>query len=162
MFVDLAKMEVIAGKGGDGIVAYRRELKVEKGGPFGGSGGAGGSIIFVGDEGLSTLLDLRYHQKLEGQDGCKGAHKGMTGANAEHTYVRVPVGTMIFDDETSKLIGDITQHQQEVVVVKGGRGGRGNMAFASGTLKCPDFCEKGEPGERRKIRCELKVLADCG
>ncbi|MDE5867441.1 MAG: GTPase ObgE, partial [Anaeroplasmataceae bacterium] len=162
MFVDLAKMEVIAGKGGDGIVAYRRELKVEKGGPFGGSGGAGGSIIFVGDEGLSTLLDLKYHQKLEGQDGCKGAHKGMTGANAEHTYVRVPVGTMIFDDETSKLIGDITQHQQEVVVVKGGRGGRGNMAFASGTLKCPDFYEKGEPGERRKIRCELKVLADCG
>lgn len=162
MFVDLAKLEVFAGKGGDGIVAYRRELKVEKGGPFGGSGGMGGSIIIVGDEGLSTLLDLRYKQKLEGDAGEKGAHKGMTGANALPTYVRVPVGTMIFDDETGKLIGDITKHQQEVVVAKGGRGGRGNMAFATGTLKCPDFCEKGEPGEHKKIRFELKVLADCG
>ncbi len=162
MFVDLAKMEVTAGKGGDGIVAYRRELKVEKGGPFGGSGGAGGSIIFVGDEGLSTLLDLRYHQKLEGENGEKGAHKGMTGANALPTYVRVPVGTMIFDDETGKLIGDITRNKQEIVVARGGRGGRGNMAFATGILKCPDFCEKGEPGEKRKIRCELKILADCG
>lgn len=162
MFVDLAKMEVTAGKGGDGIVAYRRELKIEKGGPFGGSGGMGGSIIFVGDEGLTTLLDLRYHQKLEGNPGEKGAHKGMTGACAENTYVRVPVGTVIYDDETGKVIGDITKNKQEVIVAKGGRGGRGNMAFATGTLKCPDFCEKGEPGERKRIRCELKVLADCG
>lgn len=162
MFVDLAKLEVIAGKGGDGIVAYRRELKVEKGGPFGGSGGMGGSIIIVGDEGLSTLLDLRYKQKIEGQNGEKGAHKGMTGANALPTYVRVPVGTVIYDDTTGKVLGDITKHQQELVVAKGGRGGRGNMAFATGVLKCPDFCEKGEPGERRVIRFELKVLADCG
>ncbi len=162
MFVDLAKMEVEAGKGGDGIVAYRRELKVEKGGPFGGSGGDGGSIIFVGDEGLSTLLDLRYHRVLTGNAGEKGRHKGMTGACALHTYIKVPVGTVIYDDETDKIIGDITKHKQEVVVAKGGRGGRGNMAFATGILKCPDFCEKGEPGEKRKIRCELKILADCG
>lgn len=162
MFVDLVKMELEAGRGGDGIVAYRRELKVEKGGPFGGNGGAGGSIIFVGDEGLSTLLDLRYNKILKGTPGEKGAHKGMTGANAPHTYVKVPVGTILFDEETGKVIGDITKHNQELVVCKGGRGGRGNMAFATGTLKCPDFCEKGEPGQRRKVRCELKVLADCG
>lgn len=162
MFVDLVKMELEAGRGGDGIVAYRRELKVEKGGPFGGNGGNGGSIIFVGDEGLSTLLDLRYNKKLTGISGEKGAHKGMTGANAPHTYVKVPVGTIIFDETTGRVIGDITKNQQEVVVCKGGRGGRGNMAFATGILKCPDFCEKGEPGEKRSVRCELKVLADCG
>ncbi|MDE5855846.1 MAG: GTPase ObgE [Anaeroplasmataceae bacterium] len=162
MFVDLVKMELEAGRGGDGIVAYRRELKVEKGGPFGGNGGNGGSIIFVGEEGLSTLLDLRYNKIIKGTPGEKGAHKGMTGANASHTYVKVPIGTIIFDEETGRVIGDITKHKQEVLVCKGGRGGRGNMAFATGTLKCPDFCEKGEPGEKRSIRCELKVLADCG
>ncbi len=162
MFVDLAKMEIEAGSGGDGIVAYRRELKVEKGGPFGGSGGKGGSIIFVGDEGLSTLLDLRYNKVLRGNPGEKGRHKGMTGANAADTYVKVPVGTIIFDDETGRVIGDITKHNQEVIACKGGRGGRGNMAFATGVLKCPDFCEKGEPGEKRRVRCELKILADCG
>ncbi len=162
MFVDLAKMEVEAGKGGDGIVAYRRELKVERGGPFGGSGGNGGSIIFIGDEGLSTLLDLKYKKELKGNPGEKGRNKGQTGACAEHTYVRVPVGTIIYDESTGRVIGDITAHEQEVVVCKGGRGGRGNMAFATGVLKCPDFCEKGEPGQKRMIRCELKILADCG
>ncbi|MDE5715759.1 MAG: GTPase ObgE [Anaeroplasmataceae bacterium] len=162
MFVDLAKMEVEAGKGGDGIVAYRRELKVERGGPFGGSGGNGGSIIFVGDEGLSTLLDLKYKKELKGNPGEKGRNKGQTGACAEHTYVRVPVGTIIYDEKTGHVIGDITSHHQEVEVCKGGRGGRGNMAFATGVLKCPDFCEKGEPGQKRLIRCELKILADCG
>ncbi len=162
MFVDIAKMEVEAGKGGDGIVAYRRELKVERGGPFGGSGGKGSSIIFKGSEGLSTLLDLRYNRILKAPAGEKGRNKGMTGANAEDTYVLVPVGTTIFDDETGKVIGDITRNNEEVVVAKGGRGGRGNMAFATGIMKCPDFCEKGEPGESKKIRCELRVLADCG
>lgn len=162
MFVDLVKMELEAGRGGDGIVAYRRELKVEKGGPFGGNGGNGSSIIFVGEEGLSTLLDLRYNKIIKGNPGEKGAHKGMTGANATPTYIKVPVGTIIFDENTGRVIGDITRHKQEVLVCKGGRGGRGNMAFATGTLKCPDFCEKGEPGEKRLIRCELKVLADCG
>lgn len=162
MFVDQAKMELEAGKGGDGIVAYRRELKVERGGPFGGSGGKGGSIIFKGNEGMSTLLDLRFNRILKGKHGEKGRNKGQFGANAEDTIVLVPVGTTIFDDETNRVIGDITTHNQEVVVCKGGRGGRGNMAFASGTLKCPDFCEKGEPGEKKNIRCELRVLADCG
>ena len=162
MFIDHAKMEVEAGKGGDGIVAYRRELKVDMGGPFGGTGGNGGSIIFKGSEGLSTLLDLKYNRILKGNPGEKGRTKGQFGACAEHTYVLVPVGTTIYDDDTNKVIGDITRHNQEVIVCKGGRGGRGNMAFASGTLKCPDFCEKGEPGEKKNIRCELRVLADCG
>ncbi len=162
MFVDIAKIDVEAGKGGDGIVAYRRELKVERGGPFGGSGGKGASIIFKGSEGLSTLLDLRYNRILKAPAGEKGKNKGMTGANAEDLYVLVPVGTTIFDDETGKVIGDITKNDEEVVVAKGGRGGRGNMAFATGIMKCPDFSEKGEPGEARKVRCELRVLADCG
>lgn len=162
MFIDSATMEITAGKGGDGIVAYRRELKVERGGPYGGSGGKGGSVIFVGDEGMSTLLDLRYNKVVKGNPGEKGKNKGMYGANADNTYIRVPVGTTIFDDDSGKVIGDITKNKQEVIVCKGGRGGRGNMAFANGVIKCPDFCEKGEPGEHRFIRCELRVLADCG
>ena len=153
MFIDQAKMEIFAGKGGDGIVAYRRELKVEYGGPFGGNGGNGGSIIFVGDGGMNTLLDLKYKTVLKGENGEKGKHKGMYGANANDTFIRVPVGTTIFDD---------TKDGQQAIIAKGGRGGRGNMAFQSNTLKCPDFCEKGEPGEHKFIRCELRVLADCG
>lgn len=162
MFVDEVKVELYAGKGGNGIVAYRRELKVEKGGPFGGNGGAGGSIIFIGDENLSTLLDLRYSRIIKGENGENGRTKGQYGACAKDTYVRVPLGTVVYDDDTNQVIVDITRHKEEVVVCKGGRGGRGNMAFASGTNKCPDFAEKGEPGEHRFIRCELKVLADCG
>lgn len=162
MFIDQVKMELHGGKGGDGIVAYRRELKVEKGGPFGGSGGRGGSIIFVGDEGLSTLLDLKYKKVLKAIDGERGKHKGMFGANAENTYVRVPLGTVVYDDDTNLVIADITKQGQEATICLGGRGGRGNMAFANGYNKCPDFCEKGEPGQTRYIRVELKVLADCG
>ena len=162
MFVDEVKVELTAGKGGNGIVAYRRELKIEKGGPYGGNGGAGGSIIFIGDENLSTLLDLRYNKVIKGNNGENGSTKGMYGKSAEDTYIRVPLGTVLYDDDTNRVIGDITRNKEEVVVCKGGRGGRGNMAFASGINKCPDFAEKGEPGEHRFVRCELKVLADCG
>ena len=162
MFVDQVKVELFAGKGGNGIVAYRRELKIEKGGPYGGNGGAGGSIIFIGDENLSTLLDLRYSKIIKGNNGENGRTKGQYGKCAEDTYVRVPLGTTLIDDDTNLVIADITRHKQEVVVAKGGRGGRGNMAFATGTNKCPDFAEKGEPGEHRYVKCELKVLADCG
>lgn len=162
MFVDEVKVELTAGKGGNGIVAYRRELKIEKGGPYGGNGGAGGSIIFIGNENLSTLLDLRYNKVIKGNNGENGRTKGMCGKSAEDTYIRVPLGTVLYDDDTNRVIGDITRNKEEVVVCKGGRGGRGNMAFASGINKCPDFAEKGEPGEHRFVRCELKVLADCG
>lgn len=162
MFIDEVKLEVNGGKGGNGIVAYRRELKVEKGGPFGGSGGKGGSIYFIGDEGLSTLLDLKYMKVIKGKDGENGKNKGMYGAEAKDTYIRVPLGTTIYDIDTNEVIGDITMKDQTFMVARGGRGGRGNMAFATGINKCPDFSEKGEPGQRRFIRCELKVLADCG
>lgn len=162
MFIDEVRLEVNGGKGGNGIVAYRRELKVEKGGPFGGSGGKGGSIYFIGDEGLSTLLDLKYMKVIKGKDGENGKNKGMYGAEAKDTYIRVPLGTTIYDIDTNEVIGDITMKNQAFMVARGGRGGRGNMAFATGINKCPDFSEKGEPGQKRFIRCELKVLADCG
>ena len=162
MFVDQVNIEITAGKGGDGIVSYRRELKVAMGGPYGGSGGRGGDIIFVGDEGMSTLLDLRYSKVVKGDDGEKGKIKGMMGACADDTLIRVPVGTTVYDADTNKVIGDITKHGEKVIAAHGGRGGRGNLAFQSNRLKCPDFCEKGEPGEHRYIRCELRVLADCG
>ena len=162
MFVDQVNIEITAGKGGDGIVSYRRELKVSMGGPYGGSGGRGGDIIFVGDEGMSTLLDLRYSKVVKGNDGEKGKIKGMMGACASDTLIRVPVGTTVYDADTNKVIGDITKNGEKVIAAHGGRGGRGNLAFQSNRLKCPDFCEKGEPGEHRYIRCELRVLADCG
>ena len=162
MFIDEVKLELFAGYGGNGIVAYRRERGVEFGGPAGGSGGSGGSIIFIGDEGLSTLLDLRYNKIMKADNGSTGKAKGMNGANALDRYVRVPLGTTIYNQETNQVIGDIVFNKQEVVVAKGGRGGRGNVAFATSRNPAPELCEKGEPGEHKFVRCELKVLADCG
>ncbi len=162
MFVDEIRIEATAGKGGDGIVAYRREFKVEKGGPFGGNGGKGGSIIFICDSGINTLLDFRYLRHVKGTPGEKGRTKGMTGGCAEDTFIKVPIGTTVRDEDTGKIVGDLTIHGQTVEICAGGRGGRGNMSFASGINKCPDFCEKGEPGEHRNLKLELKVLADCG
>ena len=162
MFIDQIEVEVSAGKGGDGIVAYRREWAVEKGGPYGGNGGDGGSVIFVGEEGLQTLLDFRFMKHIEAKDGERGKTKGAYGAKADDTIIKVPVGTLIYNIDNDKLIADINYHGKKVVVCKGGRGGRGNMAFANGINKCPDFSEKGEPGEHKMLRLELKVLADCG
>ncbi len=162
MFVDQIKITVEAGKGGDGIVAYRRELKVPLGGPYGGRGGKGGDIIFVGNKNLSTLLDYRYNRNIKGKDGQKGMNKGMTGRNAVDTYLYVPLGTTIFDDDTNKVICDILYDKEEVVVCKGGRGGRGNMDFKTHANPCPSICENGEPGESLNLRLELRVLADCG
>lgn len=162
MFLDSVKIEVNAGKGGNGIVAYRRELKVEMGGPFGGSGGKGGDIVFRGNSGLSTLLDLKYMKVIKGNNGENGRNKGMYGAQAEDTVIDVPLGTTVYDEDTKEVVADITKPGQMAIIAKGGRGGRGNMAFATGINKCPDFSEQGEPGQKRYIRCELKVLADCG
>lgn len=162
MFVDQIEVEVSAGKGGDGIVAYRREWAVEKGGPFGGNGGAGGSVLFKAEEGLRTLLDFRFMKHIIAKDGERGKTKGAYGAKAKDTIIKVPVGTVIYDLDTNKIIADINKANMEVLICQGGRGGRGNMAFANGINKCPDFCEKGEPGEHKNIRLELKVLADCG
>lgn len=162
MFVDLVKIKVSSGKGGDGIVAFRREKFVPMGGPAGGDGGKGASVIFVGDEGLSTLIDLKYNKIIKASPGENGKPKKMDGANGSDLIVRVPVGTTIYDDDTDKVIGDVTEHNQEVLICKGGRGGRGNVKFMSSRNTAPEIAEKGEPGITRNIRVELKVLADVG
>lgn len=162
MFVDVAKIKLTSGKGGDGIVAFRREKYVPKGGPAGGDGGKGGSIVFIGHEGMSTLIDLKYNKILRADDGERGKPKRMNGANAEDLIVEVPLGTTIYDDDTNDIIGDITKHNQTVLVLRGGRGGRGNVQFTSSANTAPEIAEKGEPGTTRFIRVELKVLADVG
>ena len=162
MFVDLVKIKVYSGKGGDGTVAFRREKFVPMGGPSGGDGGKGGSVIFKGNEGLSTLIDLKYNKQIKAEDGENGKPKKMNGAGGDDLVVLVPVGTTIYDDDTDLVIGDITEHNQEVVICKGGRGGRGNVKFTSSRNTAPEIAEKGEPGVKRNIRVELKVLADVG
>jgi len=162
MFVDLVNIKIASGNGGDGIVAFRREKYVPMGGPSGGDGGKGASVIFIGDEGLSTLIDLKYNKVLRAEDGESGKPKKMNGAGGPDLYVRVPVGSTIYDDENDKVIGDITENGQEVMICKGGRGGRGNVKFTTSRNTAPEICEKGEPGIVRNIRVELKVLADVG
>jgi len=162
MFVDLVKIKVESGKGGDGIVAFRREKYVPMGGPAGGDGGTGGSIIFEGHEGLSTLVDLRYNKIIAAPPGENGKPKKMDGANGKDRIIKVPVGTTIYDDKTNKVYGDITNHKQKVIVCAGGRGGRGNVKFATSRNTAPEIAEKGEPGTIKHIRVELKVLADVG
>ena len=162
MFVDEVKVQVVAGRGGNGLVAFRREKYIAFGGPAGGTGGKGGDIIFEGDEGLSTLLDLRYNKIMKATHGENGRSKGMNGANAEDMIIKVPVGTTIYDDTKGTIIGDITLHKQQVIVAHGGRGGRGNIAFATSRNPAPSICEKGEEGEDKMIRVELHVLADVG
>lgn len=162
MFVDLATIQVHSGKGGDGTVAFRREKYVPMGGPAGGDGGKGGDVLFIGNEGLSTLIELQYNKVLKAEPGENGKPKKMNGANGADLIIEVPVGTTIYDNDTDKVIGDITEHQQRVLVAKGGRGGRGNVKFTSSRNTAPEIAEKGEPGLSRSIRCELKVLADVG
>ncbi|MCF7926475.1 MAG: GTPase ObgE [Candidatus Izimaplasma sp.] len=162
MFVDLAKITVSSGKGGDGTVAFRREKYVPKGGPSGGDGGKGGSIYFEGDEGLSTLLELKYSKQLKADDGENGKPKKMHGKDGEDRVIKVPVGTTIYNEETKKVIGDITTHEQRILICKGGRGGRGNVKFTTSRNTAPEIAERGEPAETKEIRVELKVLADVG
>jgi GTP-binding protein len=142
MFVDSVKIHVKAGNGGDGIVAFLHEKYMDKGGPSGGHGGRGGSVIFVGEEGLTTLLDFRFQRKITAQPGQKGMDKNCAGKKGENVYVSVPVGTTIINAETNTVIGDITKHKQEVIVAHGGRGGKGNAAFASPRNTTPQFAEK--------------------
>lgn len=161
-FIDVATIKLFAGKGGDGAVAFHRELYVPKGGPSGGDGGNGGSIIFVGDEGMNTLLDLKYQREIKAVDGENGSIKNMHGKNAANKYIKVQLGTLIYNNKTNEIIGDITTHQQEIVLAKGGQGGRGNARFANSKNKAPTIFEAGDLGETLEIRCELKVLADVG
>ena len=162
MFVDEVIVEVTAGHGGDGCMAFRREKYVAMGGPFGGNGGKGGDVIFKADEGLRTLIDLRYQKKVKGNSGMNGEGKGKNGKNADDTIIKVPVGTTVKDNETGMIIGDLIKNGQEVVVSYGGRGGRGNVTLATRSNPCPSYCERGEPGESRKVKVELRMLADVG
>ncbi|MED4603852.1 GTPase ObgE [Paenibacillus validus] len=162
MFVDKAKIYVKGGDGGDGLVAFRREKYVPEGGPAGGDGGNGGNVIFRVDEGLRTLVDFRYQKHFKAERGEKGRNKSQHGANAEHMIVRVPPGTVVIDDDTQEIIADLTRHGQEVVIAKGGRGGRGNTRFATANNTAPEIAENGEEGQERWVVLELKVMADVG
>ena len=160
MFIDEVKVEVQAGNGGNGCLAFRREKYIEMGGPFGGNGGNGGDVVFEVDEGLNTLIDLRYSKKYRAKNGEHGQGKGMHGKNAPDLIIKVPPGTVVTDTETGFILGDLTKKGDSLIVAAGGRGGRGNMAFATRTNTAPDFCENGEPGEEKILKVELKLLAD--
>lgn len=162
MFVDEVIVELTAGRGGDGCMAFRREKYVAMGGPFGGNGGKGGDIIFKVDEGLRTLIDLRYQKHIKASSGENGQGKNKNGKNATDMIVKVPLGTTIKDNETGAIIGDLTKNGEEIIVAYGGRGGRGNVTLATRSNPCPSYCEYGEPGENRKVKVELRMLADVG
>lgn len=162
MFVDEVVLSVIAGSGGDGCTAFRREKYVEMGGPFGGNGGKGSDIIFKVDEGLHTLLDLRYQKQIKGSKGENGKGKNQHGKNSPDVIVKVPLGTVVTDMDTGLIVCDLKKKDDSFIVAKGGRGGRGNTAFKTQTNTAPDFSENGEPGEERTLKVEVKMLADVG
>lgn len=162
MFVDKAKIYVKGGDGGDGLVAFRREKYVPEGGPAGGDGGDGGDVIFRVDEGLRTLVDFRYQKHFKAERGEKGRNKSQHGANADDMVVRVPPGTVVIDDDSQEILADMTHHGQELVVARGGRGGRGNTRFATASNTAPAIAENGEEGQARWVVLELKVMADVG
>ncbi|EIO0103481.1 GTPase ObgE [Staphylococcus pseudintermedius] len=162
MFVDQVKISLKAGDGGNGITAYRREKYVPFGGPAGGDGGRGASVVFQVDEGLRTLMDFRYQRHFKAKKGDNGQSSNMHGKNAENLVLKVPPGTIIKDVETGQTLADLVEHGQSAVVAKGGRGGRGNSRFATPKNPAPDFSENGEPGEEIDVTLELKLLADVG
>lgn len=162
MFVDEVIVKLYAGSGGNGCTSFRREKFEPMGGPDGGNGGRGSSIVFVGDESLKTLVDLRYHKIIKAEKGSNGKGSNKYGANSEDVRIKVPLGTTIYDADSGLIIADILKNDEEVVVAKGGRGGRGNKSYATHDNPAPNFSEKGEPGEEKVIRCELKVVADVG
>ena len=162
MFVDEVLLRVEAGNGGDGCTAFRREKFVPMGGPYGGNGGHGSDIIFKVDEGLHTLLDLRYQKTIKGPKGENGRGKNQHGKGAEPTIVKVPLGTVVTDMDTGLILADLSHKNQEEIIAKGGRGGRGNTAFKTQTNTAPDFSENGEEGEKKNLKVEVKMLADVG
>ncbi len=162
MFVDEVEVELVAGNGGNGCTAFRREKYVAMGGPFGGDGGKGGDIIFRADTGLNTLLDLRYQKIYRAEKGSNGEGKNKDGKNAEDLIVKVPLGTVVTDKETNEIIADLTKPNQEKVIARGGRGGRGNSSLRTKSNTCPTYSENGEEGEHKFIKVELKLLADVG
>lgn len=162
MFVDEVIIKVKAGNGGDGCTAFRREKYIPDGGPFGGNGGRGANIIFKTDLGLRTLLDLRYNKLIKAPKGANGSGKNKNGRGADDVIIKVPVGTTVKDMDTGLIIADLTKENDEVVVAYGGRGGRGNTAFATAANPAPNFSEHGEPGEEKTLKVELRLLADVG
>ncbi|WP_100406562.1 GTPase ObgE [Bacillus solitudinis] len=162
MFVDKVKVYVKGGDGGNGMVAYRREKYVPDGGPAGGDGGRGSSVVFEVEEGLRTLMDFRYNRHFKAPRGEHGRTKNQHGKNADDMIVKVPPGTTVIDEKTGEVIADLTEHGQKAVIAKGGRGGRGNTRFATPVNPAPEIAENGEPGIERDVTLELKVLADVG
>jgi len=162
MFIDRAKISIKAGDGGDGMSSFHREKYVVKGGPDGGDGARGGDIVLLADRNMNTLLDFRYKKKFKADRGGAGEDNNKFGRKAESIIVKVPVGTLAFDDESGELIADLVEEGQTVVAARGGRGGRGNARFPNSVNRAPTFAEHGEPGEERKLRLELKLLADVG
>ncbi|MBM7706654.1 GTPase ObgE [Chryseomicrobium aureum] len=162
MFVDHVKIYIKGGDGGDGMVAFRREKYVPNGGPAGGDGGRGGNVIFEVEEGLRTLMDFRFKRHFKADRGEHGATKGMHGRGADDMIVKVPPGTVIINEETGDILADLVEHGQQKTIAKGGRGGRGNIRFATPQNPAPELSEKGEPGQELNVILELKVLADVG
>lgn len=162
MFVDQVKIYVKGGDGGNGMVAFRREKYVPKGGPAGGDGGKGANVVFEVDEGLRTLMDFRYQRHFKAPRGEHGMSKNQHGRNAKDMIVKVPPGTVVIDESTKEVIADLVEHGQRAVIAKGGRGGRGNSRFATPANPAPELSENGEPGQERDIILELKLLADVG
>lgn len=162
MFVDQTKIYVKGGDGGNGMVAFRREKYVPKGGPAGGDGGKGADVVFEVNEGLRTLMDFRYQRHFKAPRGEHGMSKNQHGKNSKDMIVKVPPGTVVIDDETKEVIADLVEHGQRAVIAKGGRGGRGNSRFATPANPAPELAENGEPGQERDVILELKLLADVG
>jgi len=162
VFIDSAKIHVKAGDGGNGVVSFRREKYVPKGGPDGGDGGNGGSVYIVADRNLTTLLDFRYAPHYKAERGAHGQGSRKSGLSGNDVVIKVPCGTLIKDAETGEVLGDLTEHGAKLLVAKGGKGGRGNQHFATPTNRAPRHAEPGEPGEERTLELELKLLADVG
>lgn len=162
MFIDEVSIYIRSGDGGNGIVAFRREKYVPKGGPAGGDGGKGSDVIFKADEGIRTFMDYRYQKKFIAKSGENGMSKGMHGRKSKDLILKVPVGTIIRDKESKEILADLVENNQEVIVAKGGRGGRGNCRFATPSNPAPEIAENGEPGEERNLILELKLMADVG
>ena len=162
MFIDTAVITVQSGKGGNGLSHFRREKFVPRGGPDGGDGGRGGDVRIIVDNHLNTLSKFRSKNRFSAEGGGNGGKQKMTGHSAEDVVISVPPGTMVYDDKTGELLADLVKPDQEFIAVKGGRGGRGNVHFASSVRQTPEMAEKGEPGETKELRLELKLIADAG
>ena len=162
MFTDYTKIIIKSGNGGNGAISFRREKYVAAGGPDGGDGGKGGDVYFVVDKDKNTLIDFRYNKKYKATDGENGSGAKCSGKAGKNIYIKVPIGTILKDNETGKIIADLSKPDQEELVLKGGRGGRGNQHFATSTRQVPRFAEDGEPGQEKEVILELKLLADVG